>query len=170
MKQQAFRFFSLFCTLLLADAKSNVNPNPTRVAGLDDAFSVQEEYAPSRTCNNTELNNDMAMNGNLETELMAGNCQIDSIDEDGWTALIRAVCEGHLSTVESLLAAEPNLDIDMQDMMGYTPLINSASRGHQSILQVLVAAGASLDMQDMDGQVKSSIVAYHKNTRARRVS
>lgn len=65
-----------------------------------------------------------AKSGNLESvesELRAGRCNLDAIDDGGNTALIVAACNGHQSAVRTLLAA--GADIDVQNDNSWTALM-----------------------------------------------
>ncbi|CAN2103758.1 ankyrin repeat domain-containing protein [Wolbachia pipientis] len=75
---------------------------------------------------------------------------VNSIDDDGYTALYQAAGGGHYSIVEYLLSkgANVNFKIESDDpaLCGSTPLCYAAMNGHVDVAKTLIQHGASTDV------------------------
>lgn len=82
---------------------------------------------------------------------------VDSRDERGATALLRACGAGALQSVQRLLAAhaDPQISVDT----GASPLSAAASARHPDILRELVASGVPVDHRHADGVTALMIAA-----------
>lgn len=82
---------------------------------------------------------------------------VDSRDERGATALLRASGAGALQSVQRLLAAhaDPQLTVDT----GASPLSAAVSARHPDILRALVASGVPVDHRHADGVTALMIAA-----------
>ncbi|KJV56561.1 ankyrin repeat family protein [Orientia chuto str. Dubai] len=74
---------------------------------------------------------------------------INSVDEDGSTALHLAVYEGHTETVNILLAhgADPNLE----DMYRRSSLITATIKGYNDVVHSLLVHGADVEQGGING-------------------
>jgi ankyrin repeat protein len=88
---------------------------------------------------------DAALNGHDETVkfLLAMQASPDAKDDDGWTALMSAARNGHVSTIEMLLKANPD-QIDEVTAAGDTALILAACAGHLRAVETLIRHGADV--------------------------
>jgi ankyrin repeat protein len=70
---------------------------------------------------------------------------IDSIDNEGHTALHWAAYIGHEGLVRLLVKQQAH--IDQQDDQGFTPLHWAASKGNRTVARTLIELGASTDLK-----------------------
>lgn len=97
-----------------------------------------------------------AMLGQEElSRLLSTGISVDSADNDGETALMKAADKGNAMAVKLLLAAGANANARDED--GETALMMAADEGRTEVVRLLVAAGAELDLRDKDGET-----ALHK--------
>ena len=82
-------------------------------------------------------------------ELLKRGASIDLPGSDGFTALMYAAGQGHLSTVLVLLQHSANPDL--QDIRGITALMQAADYGHEACVQALLRAKANTELIDNDG-------------------
>jgi hypothetical protein len=75
---------------------------------------------------------------------------VDTKDENGWTALDWAAENGHEAVVRLLLEAGAGVDVHGTD--GRTPLHWAAENGHEAVVRLLLEAGAGVDVQDTIGR------------------
>ena len=64
--------------------------------------------------------------------------QINTQNNQGWTALYVAANQGHLAVVQALLAA-PGIQVNIQNNTGWTALHWAANEGHLELVQALIA-------------------------------
>ena len=76
---------------------------------------------------------------------------VDITDRWGYTALIRAADQGHLSTVQYLVKEGSNVNFSENRTRGYTALMRTAIRGHKPVVEYLVEQGADVEMRDRGG-------------------
>jgi len=81
--------------------------------------------------------------------LIIAGADIDSKDNYGRTALMRAAIGGHAKIARILI--DKGAAIDIQDIDGSTALMLAADKGHTEIVRLLIAGGAVIDIQDRDG-------------------
>ena len=83
-----------------------------------------------------------AKNGQTERVrgLLDAGADVDTQNDDGFTALKWAVVRGHTGTVQALLDA--GADVDIRDKRGQTPLMIAAEEGQTRVIELLKAAGA----------------------------
>lgn len=89
------------------------------------------------------------MQGGFLQALVQEDPEIEDSDEEGCTALMRAVCNGQIDRVEKLLAAGAN--VNAQSNNGFTPLMFAAKDGRTKLVHLLIAAGAEVQMYDDKG-------------------
>ena len=76
---------------------------------------------------------------------------VNLVDNDGWTPLLWAACEGHEGIVGQLLAV-PGINVNVvdDDDDGWTPLSIAQEYGHEGVIQLLesrvIMVAESLDM------------------------
>ena len=76
----------------------------------------------------------------------------DALDVGGDTPLMRAVINGHQSTVDTLLESGADLNIHHTCCEGGMALHFAAERGHDEMVSALLLRGASKDALDFDGR------------------
>jgi len=79
--------------------------------------------------------------------------EVNSIDENGCSALIHAAGKGHLDVVQELIATS-GIDLFLQNEAKRTALMVAATRGHKHIVKALLSCmkGEGLDLMDEDGR------------------
>jgi ankyrin repeat protein len=100
----------------------------------------------------SEAFNEAAISGNLETVRRAialGSVDINSVDEDDYTALMHAAEVGNADIVAELLKAD--VDINAVNEEGMTALALAAVNGHADVVANLFNAGALIDTADIIG-------------------
>ena len=65
-------------------------------------------------------------------EFIADGADIDQTDENGWTPICCAACNGHEKVVQILV--QNNVDLDKATKCGWTPIYCAALNGHEKIL------------------------------------
>ena len=75
--------------------------------------------------------------------------ELDIVDNNGNTALIRAAGNGHTAVVDTLLGKEAKLDA--KNIFGATPLLEAARHGHVAVASLLLAKGAGIDHAENEG-------------------
>lgn len=83
------------------------------------------------------------------TLLLDHGAKVDSVDNDGWTALMWAAWSG-LSNVANLLV-ERGCPLNAADRQGNTALIIAAQRGNHEIVEILVTKHADLSLRNRAG-------------------
>ncbi|KAJ9450811.1 hypothetical protein DIPPA_03925 [Diplonema papillatum] len=88
-------------------------------------------------------------------ELIKGHAQVDLQNNDGWTALLKAVGFGRLAVVQELLGAKlaaAASAVVLQDNKRWSALIEACYVGNLGAVQELVGAGVRLDLADTRAQ------------------
>ncbi len=81
---------------------------------------------------------------------------INAFNEDGFTALMLAIVNSDLSTVQALLDA--GADVDLPDRCeGWTPLMHAFAHSKDAAAKLLMEAGARLDLKDKFGRTAEDI-------------
>ena len=80
------------------------------------------------------------LNKAMQLHASTEGIDIDSIDSDGWSALIHASGEGHVKTVIFLI--ENKATVDFKDLFNCTPLYWAAFNNRRDIVKLLLIAGA----------------------------
>ncbi|PKD43109.1 ankyrin repeat domain-containing protein [Rhodohalobacter barkolensis] len=81
--------------------------------------------------------------------LLAEDADINSVDENGNTALMLASRIGNPRMVKIILAHNPNLNL--QNDKGYTALMIASEQGQIHIVEQLMKLGADTSLKNMDG-------------------
>jgi ankyrin repeat protein len=81
--------------------------------------------------------------------LLAEDADIDSVDENGNTALMLASRIGNPRMVKIILAHNPNLNL--QNDKGYTAVMIASEQGQIHIVEQLMKLGADTSIKNMDG-------------------
>jgi ankyrin repeat protein len=85
---------------------------------------------------------------------------IDVQDKEvGWSALMNACYNGHLSIVLQLLYYEANMEL--QDLKGYTAIMLACNQGYDKIVRLLLEYGADVDARNNDSDTPL-MIASHK--------
>lgn len=74
---------------------------------------------------------------------------VNTRDQDGWTALIYASQNGHETVVKLLL--DSHADINTQSYDGATALIYASCGGHAAVVKLLLEAHADINARDDEG-------------------
>ena len=85
---------------------------------------------------------------------------LDSIDDEGYTVLSRAVYQGHLDIVKIPLNAEAKTEVRTET--DKLPIIIAVSRNHEAIVDELVNAGAKLNLSNASGQTPLMLAILKK--------
>ena len=91
-----------------------------------------------------------------------GLASIDYADNEGKTALFRAVEKKSVASTQKLLAKRANPNIVETKGYLYTPLMVAAAQDTPEILQLLLNAGAQADAVDSNGRTILFIAVEHK--------
>ncbi len=94
--------------------------------------------------------------------LLVKKADVNSINNDGHTALILAAESGHYEAVQLLLAH--NADVNEADKFGYTALIVASTHGHKDIVKLLIARGADVNASSKVGNTALIRAAKNGNT------
>lgn len=86
----------------------------------------------------------------------------EATDKYGYTALIRAVYQGHTEIVEALIALKA--DLNAQDKDGNTALIWAIRREYTEIAKTLIFAEAAINVIDIYGNTALIWAAYKGHT------
>ncbi|KAF0700898.1 Aste57867_8584 [Aphanomyces stellatus] len=135
----------------------------------------------------------------LKIMLSNETTDVDSVNEEGWTALLHASDHGHLECVKILLQhqANPNTvavngttglllatkrgyheivrtllqaGADIEATVGsMTPLMLAASYGYLSIIQMLLDAGAQFDATNADGKTPVDMAIEHSHATSKKL-
>lgn len=82
--------------------------------------------------------------------LIAGGCNVNSVDHAGKTPLMRAAGTGFLETARLLVQA--GADVNARDLRGATALLRAAGSGHGQVVRYLIESGAEVDALDCTGR------------------
>jgi len=85
----------------------------------------------------------------LEYLLQEGN-DVNSVDSDGWTALMYAARNGHSDYIENLY--KMGADLNFKNKEGFTPLMEAVIYGNFNSVQKLVELGADITVEDNEGK------------------
>jgi ankyrin repeat protein len=87
--------------------------------------------------------------------------KVDVLDNDGWTPLHWAACNGHLEVAKLLVAN--GAAVGAQAYSGQTPLHVAAECGHIDVARFLVANGAPVNDKNADGDTPVHCAAWGGN-------
>ncbi len=136
---------------IISNASARGNPMPAGVAVL--LFASRVLAAPAAQDPNPRLR-DWAASGQAEAirKLLSESDQVvvDSTDETGWTALMRAADAGHDAVVRLLLDA--GASVDLENDAQNTALHLAAQLGRTEAVRLLLGAGADFAARDADGR------------------
>jgi uncharacterized protein len=96
--------------------------------------------------------------------LIDQGADVNSVSDDGTTALIWAVHRDDQPLIERLLKAHAN--IKTANQYGATPLLEAAAYGDVKVIEELLAAGADPDTANADGETALMFVARTSNVKA----
>jgi len=92
-------------------------------------------------------------------QLLDAGVNVDSFNETGETALMKAAWTGRTDMVTLLLSHAPR--INRQSREGWTALFYGAVKGHKPVMVSLLAHGAKPDMADQDGRTPLMAAAWN---------
>lgn len=102
-----------------------------------------------------------ALNANdyasINTVLAHGVVDVNETDNQLWTPLMVAACNGQENSTRRLLSA--GADTGMADLHGCTALMIAACNGHEDCLLRLIGAGAELEQKDDFGNTALSLAS-----------
>ena len=84
---------------------------------------------------------------------------LNSKDDDGYTALSRAAQVGQVAAVQLLI--ERGAEIESKNRWGRTPLSEAARYGHEVIVRLLIERNANIESTDADGRTPLSWAARY---------
>uniref|UniRef100_A0A8C2CCR5 CARD- and ANK-containing Inflammasome Adaptor Protein n=1 Tax=Cyprinus carpio TaxID=7962 RepID=A0A8C2CCR5_CYPCA len=102
--------------------------------------------------------------GTLMALLLRVGAQINSITQDGFTALHLASQSGHTEAVAQLL--EGKADIHVKDKQGRTALHWAAAQGEVGVIQLLLNSGSSTNATEKEKKTPLHLAAMEGHTRA----
>ena len=107
---------------------------------------------PNQTDNSVPLLIVAVVNGHIAVveTLVKGGAIIDTVDREGYTALVRATERGDVEIVDILLKrnAKPNV----QTRQGVTAMMVAARLGHAEIIRLLLERKANPNIADFTGR------------------
>ena len=81
---------------------------------------------------------------------LRNGANVNSKDDEGYTALMVAAQIGHLRTTKALLMYGANVNLHSTEERT-TALIEAVREGYEEIVQILLDHGAEINYQDTDG-------------------
>lgn len=104
-----------------------------------------------------------AQNNNLTEvmQLIEGNIDVHSLNDNGETALHMAACHRNKAVTAALISAGVN--VDQQDFGGRTALHRAAQWGRAQNVTALIAAGANKNVRDNHGETALHYGARHSS-------
>jgi ankyrin repeat protein/type II secretory pathway predicted ATPase ExeA len=105
-----------------------------------------------------------AGNGQLQNvlQLLEDGVEINSVNDTGETALMRAAWSGHTNILTLLLNHTPR--VNQQSPEGWTALFYAAVKGHKVVVAKLLAQGAKPDVTDLDGRTPLMAATWNGHT------
>jgi len=88
--------------------------------------------------------------------LVEKGVDVNAQDNDGDTALMIAVREGHTEVVKLLI--EVGADVNAQDSDGDTALMTASRGGYLDVVQLLIDAGVDVNAKNDSGETALSLV------------
>lgn len=88
--------------------------------------------------------------------LIEKGADVDTLDKDGWSALMWASWSGLTKVVDELLQAKA--DVSVVGKQGHTALTLASMRGNAKIIEMLVQAGADMAVKTGDGRMARELV------------
>ncbi|KAG3107639.1 hypothetical protein PI124_g13376 [Phytophthora idaei] len=113
-----------------------------------NAFSKKGADFNRRSLNGITILELSCANGQLEVLIKHG-AHVDVADDDGDTALMAAIEDGHDAVVQRLLECGASIDLVNND--GWTSLMKASMNGHSEIVAILLPNGACVDKKDPVG-------------------
>ena len=92
--------------------------------------------------------------------LIKAGAHLNVRNDQGDTALMRAVCDGKMEFVQALVAAKAGLEV--RDANGSTVLLLAVECNQPNVLKVLIDAGANLDARDHLNRTALSLASSPK--------
>ena len=110
-----------------------------------------------------------AENGNQKEvqHLLDNGVNVNSVNDIGETALMKAAWAGHTNILTLLLNHEPR--IDQKSPEGWTALFYGAVKGHKLVVAALLTQGAKPDMADLDGQTSLMAATWNGHSEVARI-
>jgi len=99
--------------------------------------------------------------GNLNRvrTLLNSGTNVNTRDNNRWTALMFAAWFGNLAAVKLLLDRGAN--VNARNNIGSTPIINATYRGHLTVVRELLDRGANINARDDEGMTALIWAAYN---------
>jgi ankyrin repeat protein len=98
----------------------------------------------------------------LVEQLITAGADLDAKCKNGWTALLYAIANDHLSVVRVLLQHKTHL-VQAADNFGQTGLMLSAVKNNAAIIKALIDAGADVDAVTCQGHTALMMAIYYNH-------
>lgn len=100
--------------------------------------------------NNLFLCASKGLTGKLKAAIDSG-ADVNAVDKDGYTALMRAAMYGRTSALRMLIDAGASVDVGCETYSEWTALMLALARGKNDCAKILIDSGANVNAKDING-------------------